>query len=179
MAMVSVVLRPEAREIRNQKPLLSFTRPRLGGGLRRRHPDGALAPKGWLVESDDGRRDVAAPWLADFGLVECPDPGYPARTRANVRDSDATLWFGSYDTPGFRTTHDAAIALNRPFQIVYNGITKPSQVVAWIGEKGVKVLNVAGNRESTTPGIGERVERFMREVFRRLAAEGLIAARKG
>jgi hypothetical protein len=27
----------------------------------------------------------------------------------------------------------------------------------------------AGNRESTTPGIGERVERFLLEVLRRLA----------
>jgi hypothetical protein len=104
---------------------------------------------------------------------------FPARTVANARDSDGTLWFGTYDTPGFRTTPDAAIALNRPFQIVYNRITRPSQVAAWIGEKGVKVFDVAGNRESTTPGIGERVERFMREVFRRLTAEGLIAARKG
>jgi hypothetical protein len=55
---------------------------------------GGWAPLGWLVESEDGRRNIAAPQLADFGLAECPNPGYPARTRANVRDSDATIWFG-------------------------------------------------------------------------------------
>jgi hypothetical protein len=33
----------------------------------------------------------------------------------------------------------------------------------------VRVLNVAGSRESRAPGIGDRVERFLLEVFRRLA----------
>jgi hypothetical protein len=61
-------------------------------------PTGGWAPLGWLVESDDGRRNIAAPWLADYGLAECPEPGYPARTKANVRDSDGTLWFGQHDT---------------------------------------------------------------------------------
>jgi len=30
------------------------------------------------------------------------------------------------------------------------------------------VLNVAGNRESEAPSIGDRVERFLADVFRRL-----------
>ena len=33
----------------------------------------------------------------------------------------------------------------------------------------IKTLLIAGNRESKAPGIGERVERFLSEVFRRLA----------
>ena len=52
-------------------------------------PTGGWAPKGWLTE------DGPAPWLADFGLAECPEPGYSARTLANVRDSDVTLRFGT------------------------------------------------------------------------------------
>lgn len=48
---------------------------------------GGTAPKGW--ETKDG----PAPWLADFGLVECERPGYPARTEANVRASDGTILF--------------------------------------------------------------------------------------
>ncbi len=115
-------------------------------------PTGGWAPRGWLVESDDGRRDVAAPWLADFGLVECPEPGYPARTRANVRDSDGTIWFGDHNSPGGIATLDACRAQGKPFLIVYQGITRPSHSSAWIGEKGIRVLNVAGNRESKSPG---------------------------
>jgi hypothetical protein len=35
----------------------------------------------------------------------------------------------------------------------------------------IKVLNVAGSRESKEPGIGERVERFLAAVLRRLGHE--------
>src|SRR5262249_37921759 len=111
----------------------------------------------------------AAPWLAEFGLVECDEPGFKARSVANVRDSDGTCWFGDWHTRGACATLDACRLQNKPFLIVFGGITRPSQVAAWIAEKGVRVLNVAGNRESKSPGIGARVERFMGEVFRRLA----------
>jgi hypothetical protein len=47
---------------------------------------------------------------------------------------------------------------------------KPSDVVAWLVRQRVKVLNVAGNRESRSPGIGGQVERFLGEVFRLLAS---------
>jgi hypothetical protein len=112
---------------------------------------------------------VPAPWLAEYDLVECPEPGYAARTKANVRDSDAPLWFGGFDSPGGRATLDACRAQDKPFMLVFVGITRPSEVAAWIVETGVKVLIVAGNRESVSPGIGERVEAFMGRVFRRLA----------
>jgi hypothetical protein len=134
-------------------------------------PTGGWTPLGWLVESDDGRRNIAAPQLADFGLAECPEPGYPSRTRANVRDSDATIWFGDFNPPGGIATLDACRAMNKPFVIVYQGITRPSQVSTWIREKGIGILNVAGNRESKAPGIGSRVERFLAVVFNLLAEE--------
>jgi hypothetical protein len=135
-------------------------------------PTGGWAPKGWLVESHDGRSDVAAPWLAEFGLVECPEPGYPARTKANVRDSEATLWFEDYNTLGGMATLDACREANQPFLLVSGGLTLPAHVTKWIGEKGVRVLNVAGSRESSAPGIGERTERFLGAVLRQLAEEG-------
>jgi Circularly permutated YpsA SLOG family len=45
---------------------------------------------------------------------------------------------------------------------------RPSQVAAWISESPIRVLNVAGNRESKAPGIGHSVERFLTELFRQL-----------
>jgi hypothetical protein len=48
-------------------------------------------------------------------------------------------------------------------------LTQPSEVAAGIEAGEVRVLNVAGNREGTEPGIGERVERFLVAVFRQLA----------
>ena len=129
---------------------------------------GGWAPLGWLVERADGRGDEAAGWLAGFDLIECPEPGYPVRTRANVRDSDGTLWLGDWHSAGGRTTLDACRLQGKPFLIVYAGRTRPSEVVEWIRSKGVRVLNVAGNRESKAPGIGARTERFLARVFRSL-----------
>ena len=61
-----------------------------------------------------------------------PEPGYAARTQANVRDSDGTLWFGDYHSSGGKATLDACRVLGKPFLIVYRGATRPSQVRAWI-----------------------------------------------
>jgi hypothetical protein len=61
---------------------------------------GGFAPRGWLVETTDGRRTESAPWLADLGLIECDEAGFKARTRANVHAADATIWFGDWRTPG-------------------------------------------------------------------------------
>jgi hypothetical protein len=41
-------------------------------------------------------------------------------------------------------------------------------VASWIVAEEVRTLNVAGNRESTEPGIGDRVERFLVAAFRQL-----------
>ena len=36
---------------------------------------------------------------------------------------------------------------------------RPSEVAEWIATNNVRILNVAGNRKSTTPEIGARVVR--------------------
>jgi hypothetical protein len=47
----------------------------------------------------------------------------------------------------------------------------PVEVAAWIAVSGFRTLHVAGDRESTSPGIGARAERSLLEVFRRLGFE--------
>lgn len=47
----------------------------------------------------------------------------------------------------------------------------PEAVADWIRAKGVGALNVAGNWESVSPGIGERVEAFLGRVIVVLAEE--------
>jgi hypothetical protein len=127
-------------------------------------PTGGARPRGFLTE--DGPR----PGFAElFGAAELPGGGYPERTRANARDSDATLWFGNAGSPGGRTTLRACAEFGKVVYLVIDGLTRPSDVAAWIEAEEVRVLNVAGNRESTEPGIGERVERFLAAVFRQIA----------
>jgi hypothetical protein len=125
---------------------------------------GGWMPEGFLTEAGP-RPDFAEM----FGAVEMPGGGYPERTRANVRDSDATIWFGDPDSPGGRTTLRACTGFGRPVYLVNEVLTQPSEVAAWIEAAEVRLLNVAGNRECTEPGIGERVERFLVAVFGRLA----------
>jgi hypothetical protein len=44
-------------------------------------------------------------------------------------------------------------------------VTSPIRRQVWLSIAKVGVINVAGNRESVSPGIGERFERFMRQLF--------------
>jgi hypothetical protein len=47
----------------------------------------------------------------------------------------------------------------------------PADVVIWLRRNPqIKCLNVVANRESMNPGIGERVERFLTVVFKRIKA---------
>jgi hypothetical protein len=42
----------------------------------------------------------------------------------------------------------------------------PNDTWGWPAEQSVRMFNVAGNRESTEPGIGARTEAFLARVFR-------------
>ena len=48
------------------------------------------------------------------------------------------------------------LAYGKPFMIVFANTFRPSDFVAWIESRGVRVLNVAGCRESADGGIGAR-----------------------
>ena len=113
-------------------------------------PTGGTAPKGWRVCLPDGS-EASDPTLAEFGLTEHPSREYASRTRQNVVDSDGTVWFGSLDSSGARTTFDAIADYNKP------SITNPSPLALrqWLQREGIKVLNVAGNRQSVNPGLFE------------------------
>jgi hypothetical protein len=105
-----------------------------------------------------------------YDAREMPTQSYPARTVWNVRDSDGTIWFGSTDTPGAKTTLDACKRQRKPVMLVTpSEVVLPSDLVSWLRRNPeIKRINIAGNRESKNPGIGERVERFLTVVFKRL-----------
>ena len=88
-----------------------------------------------------------------FGLVEgeYDQKVYPKRTRKNVEDSDGTLLMGNVNSPGSRLTLRYCNELSKPY------IENPSPFVLrlWLKNHSIEVLNVAGNRESKTPGIEE------------------------
>jgi hypothetical protein len=50
-------------------------------------------------------------------------------------------------------------------------LSTPRSIADWILESQIRVLNIAGSRESRAPGIGTKVEAFLMVVFRRLGFE--------
>lgn len=125
---------------------------------------GGWAPKGWKTE------DGPAPWLAGYGLEQHESSDYSVRTRANVADSDGTLWFGQANTKGYWATLKACKGFEKPFRVVRQGEV-PITIADWARGRWIETLNVAGNRESVNPGIGRRTEAFLAAVFRELSGD--------
>lgn len=125
---------------------------------------GGWAPKGWLTENGP-QRDL----LESYGLKLCLEPGYPARTRRNIEDSNGTVIFGymSHNTPGSLLTLRLCRELNKPcLTLNLDGLFFKEDLLEWIGKYHIKVLNVAGNRESRNLGIQERVRKFLVEALK-------------
>ena len=122
-------------------------------------PHGGWCPRGRRAE------DGVVP--ARYAVVEHASPDYAARTQANVADADATLILARGTlSGGTALTRDVARRLQKPFLIVDLGTDPdPTAVREWLAGHAVGVLNVAGPRESQSPGIGDAARAFLREVL--------------
>jgi hypothetical protein len=99
-------------------------------------------------------------------LRETASPEYPMRTERNVRDSDATLLLhDGRKGRGTALTARCAQRLRRPLREV--DLRRPSvtAVREWLAAGRFRTLNVAGPRESESPGIGARAAAFLRDVL--------------
>lgn len=119
---------------------------------------------GWCPR---GRRAEDGPIPDRYPLRETPWHGYPQRTRWNVRDTDGTLVLtaGAADR-GTALTLRLAGRLGKPCLALDLGADpRPEVVRAWARAHRVGVLNVAGPRESSAPGIHARATAFLRELL--------------
>ncbi len=133
-------------------------------------PIGGWCPKErW---SEDGR-------IPDrYDLAKTPLADAAQRTEWNIRDSDGTLVL-TFGEPmgGTALTLRLAREHRKPSHVVdLGGHPDPEAAMAWLEENGIRVLNVAGPRESECPGIHERAATFLERLFalggrRRLAPE--------
>ena len=147
-----------------------FTRIVSGGqtGVDRAALDVALALGvpcgGWCPR---GRRAEDGPLDERYPLQETPWDGYPQRTEWNVRDSDGTLVLT--DGPADRGTAFSIRVAERHGKpcLVLDLAGRPSldDVRAWARAHVVRVLNVAGSRESSAPGIYNLAAAFLRELL--------------
>jgi len=123
-------------------------------------PCGGWCPRGRRAE--DGRIDDRYP------LSETPWDGYPQRTEWNVRDSDGTLILtcGEPDRGTILTVRLTQERKKPCFVVDINGDIDVSAIRAWAEANGVRVLNVAGPRESSSPGIHDRAADLLRRLLR-------------
>lgn len=131
-------------------------------------PIGGYCPKGRRAE--DGTIPDKYP------LIETGSRDYRERTERNVHESDATLILVSDKrlTGGTLLTHKLAVEHRRPVRVVVldDWEFKPESMIdrrawfeSWVRARSVKVLNVAGPRESKCPGIYDLAKAFLLEVL--------------
>jgi Circularly permutated YpsA SLOG family len=117
---------------------------------------------GWCPR---GRRAEDGPIPSRYPLEETTSANYSQRTKRNVRDSDGTLILCSGPPRGGTLlTQQTAVKRGKPCLLVdLEASTAVDTIRAWLGEHSIRVLNVAGPRESQAPGIALRVARVLHE----------------
>ena len=122
-------------------------------------PCGGWCPKGRKAE--DGPIDPRYP------LKETNSPNYPLRTEKNLREADGTLVLTKGAVSG-GTVFTVWLAIE--YKILhliidlYNKID-PSIVWEWGEKNKIKILNVAGPKESEVPGIHDQAVDFLKLIF--------------
>lgn len=121
-------------------------------------PHGGWCPKGRLSE------DGSIP--SRYDLTEHESSAYPARTEQNVIDSDATLiLYEGRLGGGSLLTKRLAGKHGKPHLTIKLRADSLNSVRRWLEEFKPAKLNVAGPRESTSPGIEARTAVFLHQAF--------------
>jgi hypothetical protein len=116
---------------------------------------GGYCPKGRRAE--DGRIPD------EYPMVELTDRGYIPRTRANIDAADVTIVF-QWRKPS-RFTATECLLRGADYLIVHLGDGDDEEwtdrVRAFLSAHDPRTINIAGNRESVSPGICDRVRRLL------------------
>ena len=122
-------------------------------------PVGGYCPKGRLAE--DGTVPERYP------LAELTSGRYASRTEKNVVESDGTLVLNLGElTDGTKATVDFAKEHGRAHLVLQlEEMPALQDCLSWIKEHGIRVLNVAGPRESKCPGIYLKAFAYLQELF--------------
>ena len=132
---------------------------------------GGWAPYGWIAE------DGMIPDQYRAKMQEHPSMGgkakdYRERTKANVRDSHATLILVDALplTGGTKLTYNTALSIARSHKVIDMSMANAKDdALKWlrefVGMPSGLVLNVAGPRESKSPGIQAMTRSFLTELL--------------
>jgi hypothetical protein len=126
---------------------------------------GGYMPKGFKAQ--DGYKPEFATL---YNMQETEKPTYPPRTILNVMNSDGTLRIASdFYSSGELFTLRMIEQYSKPYKDVNPMLGEHEQQVKscieWIDKNDIRILNVAGNSERTSPGIEEFATEFMSYLF--------------
>jgi hypothetical protein len=153
----------DVREIYRPKLILSggqtgVDRAALDVAIELEIAHGGWCPRGRLAE--DGRID------SKYQLTETIESTYPARTRQNIIDSDATLILrGNHISRGTALTIRLCREHSKPFHCVPMSRIKMEKIQDWLLDQRPVRLNIAGPRESSQSGVYEQSKRILRAMF--------------
>lgn len=122
-------------------------------------PCGGWCPKGRLAE--DGLIPDKYP------LKESTTSDYNERTEKNISDSDATLVIHSNRVDiGTKLTIDLCSEYNKPLLAIdLNNNVLIDRLINWIQIHHINILNIAGPRESNSPGIYDKTLDLLNRIF--------------
>ncbi|MBI3463526.1 MAG: putative molybdenum carrier protein [Planctomycetes bacterium] len=123
-------------------------------------PHGGHCPRGRRAE--DGRIPPR------YCLTECESARYAARTELNVLSADATMILCRGPlSGGTKLTEKLARRHAKPCLIVDLDEPPASDTIhAWLAANRVSILNIAGPRESQSPGIQEGARDYLLALLR-------------
>jgi len=127
---------------------------------------GGWIPKGFKTQ--DGPKPE---YKELYNIQEHESDKYPPRTFLNVKESDGTIRIATnFNSAGEKCTLKAIQQYNKPyFDVKVEDVNRfflpleyhPKSAVEWIVKNNIKILNVAGNSEKTSPGIQKFAERYI------------------
>jgi hypothetical protein len=122
---------------------------------------------GWCPK---GRRREDSIIPFKYNLQETNSSDYSERTKLNIRDSDGTLIFLPRDkiiSDGTLLTIDEVKKRNKLYLIIDNFEEEQLlKVKQWLESNAIKILNIAGPRESQCAGIYTQCYDFLSKVLR-------------
>jgi hypothetical protein len=126
----------------------------------------AIPSGGWCP---CGRKAEDGTILPHYRLRETPSADYAMRTEWNVRDSNGTLIL-SWGIPrrGTALTVQFARCQRKPYMLVDLSHKPTAEVVRnWLITNNIRILNIAGPRESECSGIYAQAAAFLRRLLDR------------
>ena len=126
------------------------------------YPTGGYCPKG--RKSENGKIPEKYP------LTALKSENYIDRTKENVIASDGTLIIKDEQPLGKGSADTILLCkkYKKPFFIAEINLQPESRdkLIRWLEMNNIKILNVAGNRESQSPGIGQKTYELLSCLFK-------------